>query len=291
MIPAQISWERRRLAGVSGTVCDTPARRRQLEMSKVQTPVRRRRSLGIPFVLLTLFAIGSFSALADSFTSGFDGANKLYEQAKYADAAAVYEKLIQTGRASEALYFNWGNALFKSGKIGRAIAAYQEAQRIDPRDPDVRANLQFARNQVPGPTLPPDRLSRWLENLTLNEWTCLAAGSSWIWLCLLALLKWRRDLRAALKSFVVWLGWIAAALAVCLAMAFYSTQIVHHAIIVNPETTARQAPLDESQRAFTLNDGAELQILDQKDQWLQVKVDPRRIGWVRKVDALISPGT
>jgi tetratricopeptide (TPR) repeat protein len=278
MIEAQrLPWERRRLASVTGIRYDTPA--------------RRRRSQGIAFLLLIVFAIGTARTLADPLASAFDAANKLYEQAKYIDAAAAYEKLLQKGQVSEALYFNWGNALFKSGNIGRAIAAYQEAQGLAPRDPDVRANLQFARNQVPGPTLLPDRLSRWLGKLNLNEWTCLAAGGVWLWLLLLTLFQWRRDLRAPLKSFVAWIGLVTAGLCACFVMAFYSARLVHQAIIVAPETVARQAPLDESQSAFTLHDGAELQILDQKDQWLQVEADPRRIGWVRKADVLLSPGT
>jgi tetratricopeptide (TPR) repeat protein len=270
----RVPWERRRLTGETFIRHDTAA--------------RRRRSHGL--LLLIVLMIGTAPALADPFVSAFDSANKLYEQAKYTDAAAAYEKLLQPGLVSEALYFNWGNALFKSGNIGRAIVAYQEAQRIAPRDPDVRANLQFARNQVQGPTRGPDRLSGWLGKLNLNEWTCLAAGGVWLWLLLLTLLQWRPGLRGLLKSYVAWLGLVTAVLCGCFAMALYSARFVHQAIIVTPETVARQAPLDESQSAFTLHDGAELQILDQKDQWLQVQADTRSIGWVRKVDLLVSPG-
>jgi tetratricopeptide (TPR) repeat protein len=107
--------------------------------------------------------------------AAFDSANKLYEEGKFADAAAAYEKLAQSGETSAALYFNLGNAFFKSGQIGRAVAAYRTAQQITPRDPDLRANLQFARNQAQRPTLSPDRWQRWLGRLTLNEWTVLAA--------------------------------------------------------------------------------------------------------------------
>ena len=46
-----------------------------------------------------------------------------YGQNKFPEAAAGYERLIVTGSVSPALYFNLGNANFKSGQIGRAIAA------------------------------------------------------------------------------------------------------------------------------------------------------------------------
>jgi SH3-like domain-containing protein len=89
---------------------------------------------------------------------------------------------------------------------------------------------------------------------------------------------------------VIWLGAIAGVLCACFFAAFYSERIAQRAIIVAKDAIARQAPLEESQNAFTLHDGAELQVLDQKDEWLQVRADTRRIGWVRK-ESVVDPRT
>ena len=132
-----------------------------------------RRLLCLTSLLVALCPVNSHAAAA----AAFDSANRLYEEGKFANAASAYEKLAQSGETSAALYFNLGNALFKSGQIGRAIAAYRTGEQITPRDPDLRANLQFARNQVQSPTLSPSRWQRWLGRLTLNEWTLLAAGA------------------------------------------------------------------------------------------------------------------
>jgi hypothetical protein len=78
-------------------------------------------------------------------------------------------------------------------------------------------------------------------------------------------------------------------LCACFSASFYADRLAQRAIIVAQEAVARQAPLDESQSAFTLHDGAELQVLDQKDQWLQVRADTRRIGWVRKDSVVVTP--
>ncbi len=231
------------------------------------------------------------SGLAQTPASAFDSANKLYAEGKFAEAAAGYEKLLQAGKESEAIYFNLGNALFKAGKIGRAISAYQQAERLAPRDPDVRANLRFARNQVQGPTSGPERLGRWFGKLSLNEWTWLAAATVWAWLLLLTLLQWRPALKPALKTYVVWLGALTVFCCACFGTAFYSSRFISRAIVVAPETIARQAPIEESQNAFTLHDGAELQVLDQKDEWLQVEADSRRIGWIRRDSVVVSPAT
>jgi len=52
-----------------------------------------------------------------------------------------------------------------------------------------------------------------------------------------------------------------------------------------------QRPFDESPSAFTARDGAELRVLDHKDDWLQVTDGTRRVGWVKRDAALVSPSS
>jgi len=220
--------------------------------------------------------------------AAFDAANKLYEEGKFAAAVSAYEKLAQAGETSAALYFNLGNAYFKSGQIGRAVAAYRAAQQITPRDPDLRANLQFARNQTPGPTLAPSRWQRWLSRLTLNEWTLLAAVGVWLWLILLAVLQWRPALKPSLRTYVACLAVFAVLMCACVALTLRETRFTRTAIVIAPEAEVRYGPLAESPAAFTVHDGAELRVLDQKDEWLEVSAGPRRVGWLRREQALVS---
>src|ERR1700684_3279079 len=90
--------------------------------------------LGVVCALLLKIA----GARADDAGNSFDSANKLYEQGKYPAAAAAYDKLLAGGNVSEALYFNLGNAEFKMNQVGRAIASYRQAQRLAPRDAELR---------------------------------------------------------------------------------------------------------------------------------------------------------
>lgn len=250
--------------------------------------VRRTRFVnGLIVLILVVFNSHLF---AQSPEAAFDSANKLYEEGKYGPAADAYKTLVQTGRVSPALLFNWGNALFKAGQLGRAIDAYLQAQALSPHDPDIRANLQFARNRVQGPTLMPEPVVRWLWKLSLTEWTWLAAVCLWVWLLSFAVFQLRPALKSALRGIIVW-GGIGTLLAcTCFGASFYSHRVVQRAIVIVSEANVRLAPLEESQIGFTLRDGAELQILDQKDQWLQVRVDGRRSGWIRKED-VVTPST
>ena len=93
------------------------------------------------------------SVRGDIATPTFESANKLYEEGKFGDAALAYEKLAGAGQSSAALYFNLGNAFLRAGQIGRAIAAYRQAGRITPRDPDVRAKSGSRESRLPsGPS-------------------------------------------------------------------------------------------------------------------------------------------
>ncbi len=215
-------------------------------------------------VLVIYFFCALCSRAADTATA-FDAANKLYEQGKFAEAASAYESLVRSNGASSALYFNLGNAFFKSGQIGRALSAYRRAEQMTPRDPDVRANLQFTRKQAQGPTLPGSLWQRWLGKLSLDEWTLLAAVVIWLWLLLLASVQWRPALGRPLRGWIFALGIGAAFLSGCLAAVFYENRFTRVAIVVARDAAVRNGPLEESTTAFTVHDGAELAVLDQKD--------------------------
>jgi tetratricopeptide (TPR) repeat protein len=226
--------------------------------------------------------------LADeSAPGGFEGANKLYEEGKFAEAAAAYDRLVQADRVSPALYFNLGNAWFKSGHMGRAIAAYRRAEQLAPRDPDIRANLQFACNQVQGPTLPANPWRRWLGQLTLNEWTVLAALALWALFLMLAAVQWRPALKSSLRSPTLVCAAVAVLLGACLGAALYQQRSFRLAVVIKPEAVVRYGWLDVSQTAFSAHDGAELQVLDENNDWLQVTVGPLRTGWIRRDQVLL----
>jgi tetratricopeptide (TPR) repeat protein len=245
-----------------------------------------RRICGAWAIAVCLLVLG-LGASAQISAGAFDAANKLYDQGKFAEAAAAYENLLGSQQASVPLYFNLGNAYFKAGQVGRAVAAYRQAERLAPRDPDVRANLQFARKQVQGPTLSPAAWERWLRRLNVNEWTCLAAIPAWLLFLLLAMLQWRPAWKRSFRSLTILLAGAVVAMGACLAAALVQERTLRLAIVTAPEAVVRQGTLDVSPTVFTAHDGAELQVLDQKDDWAEVSSDPRRIGWVRRDQVLI----
>ena len=158
------------------------------------------RHLGCCGILFLLALICAGNLFAADITADFSAANKLYAEGKFADAAAGYEKILQTGEQSPALLFNYANAEFKAGHLGLAIAAYRRAEQLSPRDPELRANLAFVRNQVQGATVRESSWQKWIGLLTLNEGALLTAVLFWLTAALFIARQFRPALVPRLKS-------------------------------------------------------------------------------------------
>ena len=238
---------------------------------------------------LVLFAATVCFASPD-VASSFDSANKFYDQGKYIEAADAYEKLAADGPVSAALYYNLGNALFKTGQLGRAIAAYHQAEQLAPRDADLRANLQFARNQVQGPTWHANFWHRRLRTLSLGEWTGLTVAAFWLTFLPLAVGQIRPSLKNGFRKLAWVAGLATVLLGVCFGFALHERLTGNKAIVVVNDLTVRSGPFEEAQGSFTAHDGAEFRVLDRKDDWYQVSDGAGRIGWLKRDNVIVRQG-
>jgi tetratricopeptide (TPR) repeat protein len=241
---------------------------------------------GVWFLLL--MATSRWALAADPATQ-FDAANRLYEQGKYPQAIEAYRELLLQHQASLAVYYNLGNAYFKNGQTGEAIVTYRLAQRLAPRDPDVLANLRFARERVEGGAGPRNAWQRLLSVLTLNELTLWTAGTVWCWFVILAAGQFRREWRRSLQPLRLLAGVVVAISVLWLGAVLQNNLGAPSAVVIAKDAAVRHGPFIESQTAYTLHDGAEVVVLDRKDAWLQVRDRRHTVGWLQKTDVTILP--
>jgi hypothetical protein len=138
--------------------------------------------------------------------------------------------------------------------------------------------------------LPPSQSQRLLGHLTINEWTMLASGAIWVLLTTMAVLQWRPAWRRGARSWLAGLAVAAGVFCVCVAASIFQNHTEKTVIVVARDVVVRHGPLDESQSAFTVQDGAELRVMDQKDEWLQVSDGGTRLGWLRRDKVVAAPG-
>jgi tetratricopeptide (TPR) repeat protein len=71
----------------------------------------------------------------------FELGQQYYEQARWVDAVAAYQKVIELDSAHQAAYVNLGDTYYQQQDFDLAIEAYQQALELVPDDADVIYNL------------------------------------------------------------------------------------------------------------------------------------------------------
>ena len=218
---------------------------------------------------------------AADVAADFAAANRLYEQGKFQESAAAYERLVQSGPPRASVHFNLGNAWLKTQRMGLAIAEFRRAARLAPRDPDVRANLALARGKLPKPPQPEPIWRTFLGHLRLAEWMTIAGVLTWGFVSALWLSRLNSALVRRLRGWIP-LGGVVAFLAVVVAGAALYGELAHPVgVVVTKETKARYGPLEESKELFNLTDGMEVRVLEIQGNWANVELPGlNRPGWV-----------
>ncbi|MEO8604640.1 MAG: BatD family protein [bacterium] len=244
------------------------------------------RRLGALIVALCAVAALSVArADAPPPQAAFFQGNQAYAAGKYDDAVTAYDSVRRDGLTSGALEFNLGNAWVKRGDFGHAIAAYERAARLLPRDPDIAANLGFAREQakleVTAPLLWQRLAFPFAAAASRTTLGAVATALWWIfWLALAArlLLPAARVglTRTVLATAIAWL-------IVASSWSFRVTELdaANAAVVVAPgETPARFEPSLSGTGHFSLTPGATLAVLEERDGWLQVRRSDGLRGWI-----------
>jgi tetratricopeptide (TPR) repeat protein len=250
-------------------------------MNLISRIASTRRAAPFGSILLLSLALWITNARAESFSDAFEKANKLYAEGQYEPAINTYSNLAQNGTVSASLYFNLGNACLKGGRLGLAVVYYQRALEISPRDPDIRANLQLARSRAYQGN-PPKKGApgSWTSWFSLNEWSILAALAWWSWLGVLVTHQLKPEMKTRLARLQRLLLMATLITVGGLGIRLYFDRFIDSALVVVKDAPVKYGPLDESRVFYTLQDGAEITVIDRQDQWVQIRDHQQRTGWV-----------
>lgn len=225
----------------------------------------------------------------EEYTSAMEVKERNQRLAKFARAEQMFrqatEELAESGRtASPGLLVNLGNAALQAEHVGQAIVAFRQALQQNPGDLQAQQNLAYARRTLPdwaarsAETELVDTLFFWRSmysdrqiQVTGALMFLLGAGSLGIWIATRRAL-WRN---LAIVPGVVW--------CVLLGSSFLSPgQSMAEAVVTSGGATLYSADSENSPPRMSdpLPDGAEVEILQLRDNWTEVRVTGRT-GWVR----------
>src|SRR5262249_40445495 len=158
---------------------------------------------------------------------------------------------------------------FKAGRIGRAILAYRRARALAPSDPDVAANLAFARSYRVDKLPEPGGLGRTVAAAFHRMPQRAAAELAAVGFLLASLLSagWlvRRApalaIGAALVTPVALYGLVSQ-------QAWAGEAAERPAVVVVPEVEALSGPGSEFKQILLVHDGTEVRIREARGAYL-----------------------
>lgn len=244
----------------------------------------------IIFILLPLAATASGST--DNSAATKNAGDKAYEQKLYAEAVETYNAAIKTEGATPQLYYNLGNAYFRSNELGKAILNYERALKLAPTDQDTKANLEFAYSRIKDDvTAQPEIffvawVNTFINIMSIDSWAIVAVLTFILALAgviMLFLSKKNGVRRFGLTITII--GIFVAIFANIAALTIYNKVNDNtRAIVMKEEVTLMSAP-GSSTALVKIHEGRKVTITDDTiEDWKEVELEDGTVGWVKRDD-------
>jgi tetratricopeptide (TPR) repeat protein len=232
---------------------------------------------GVYCVIICAFLISSAFAQSDAT---FVNANQEFAQSHFQEAIDGYNQLVRSGQWSANLFYDLGNAYFRTGDFGHAILNYERALALDRHHPEADANLRIVRDEARALELTAPLAERYLKFANVNQFTIAAAIALWVAaFCVVALIFARRRSGVVIVLSIVALSIFAGAV-----FAIYELDNGSHgralAIVTGMNVQARVATADNANSVLALPPGSEIRVLSNRGDWIYAALPNSLRGWV-----------
>ena len=247
---------------------------------------QKKHPAGYSFVwlLLAMICFGGTSAKAVTKNN----ADTEYQKGNYQQAIRDYEEILKNGESAE-IYFNLGNAYYRTDNITKAVLNYERARLLSPGDDDINFNLQFARSKTIDKITPQSEMFfvTWYKSLvnftSVDNWA--KTGILCIVMALLLVLLYLFGPQLMLRK-IGFFGGLAFFVIFLLSnlFAFQQKQALDNrtgAIIISPSVNIKKTPAKNSTDQFVLHEGTRVDIIDKgMTDWRCIRVGDGREGWI-----------
>lgn len=249
--------------------------------------MNRMRKAGGCFLAVWVMAVVCAPALwawSSDALARFDEANQLYQADKFEPAARLYEKLAQEYPETAAFPFNLGNSYYRLGEVGKAILAYERAKMRDPRNQDIRKNLEYVRGLIEYRVA--DKRNWYLRagEIFLDHFTEREIAFLWLSVYFLFGASWAFVL--FFRPGAPW-GWrrkfLLMALVVFLLLDVAKkaeTRVVRGAVVMAKQADVRYGPSGDDQVAFRVPEGLRVDVHSRREDWSRITLVNGESGWV-----------
>lgn len=243
-----------------------------------------RKLIFTTIIILTTFM--SFAQHQDSLQAG----NTYYANNEFEQAISTYTSIIDAGHQSAELYFNLGNAYYKTNDPVHAILYFEKAKLLAPSDEDIQFNLDLANQFVVDKIEPLPRpfFINWLQatikSMDSKTWAIFSIAT--FILLLFFGLGYVFIQKTGIKKLSFSLGIVMLIFSV-ITFVFSAQQkkalTAHNkAIIFTPSVTVKASPNDSSVDLFVIHEGLKVEIVKSLSNWLEIKMEDGNRGWIKE---------
>ena len=235
----------------------------------------------LPFIIL-------FQGYSQDIESLIAKGNQLYSDGNYEEAVQTWEELTESGYEAAAIYYNLGNAYFKSNKIAPAILNYERAKILAPHNKDINYNLELARTYVVDKI---DELTevfylRWYKNIvqrfSANTWAIITIIAFVIFLVLFSVYLYAKSYLS--KKVAFWLSVLLLIIWLCtFAFSRAGNKLVtdhNKAIVFSPSVTVLSSPDESGTELFLIHEGTKVTVVDELNEWTEILLSSGTKGWL-----------
>jgi tetratricopeptide (TPR) repeat protein len=243
----------------------------------------------IYMLLLVISPLLAFSN--DAASALFKKGNDQYTKAQYKEAIASYQKLVDGGYQSVAVYYNLGNSYYKTNDIAPALLYYEKAHKLSPGDEDIRVNIQLANSKIT------DKIDEVQEFFITKWWHSFILAFSLNTLAVISVLffltgslifilyRFTGSVTIKKTSFYVailllFFGLVTIFIAGRQADYFESHQ---QAIVFSGSVTIKSEP-GKGKDLYVLHDGTKVEILEHNNEWIKIRLVSGSEGWISATD-------
>lgn len=239
-------------------------------------------------VLLALIVLMMSVLPCSSSAITKENADSAYARQQYQQAIKDYEELLHKGVSAD-LYYNLGNAYYRTDNITRAVLNYERALLLSPGDKDIRFNLQMARSKTIDKITPESDMFfvTWYHSLvnimSVDGWARTALVS--LALVIVLLLVYLFSERILLRKIGFFGGLFLILLFIFSNVFAYQQKqkLIDRtgAIIISTAVSIKSTPAKSGTDLFILHEGTKVEIIDGSlHDWKEVRVADGKEGWI-----------
>ena len=255
---------------------------------KIENVLRKKPGSKAPLSLI-LLAIMIFAIPAPATAITKKNADDEYKKGNYMQAIRDYEELLKKGPSVE-LYYNLGNAYYRTDNITQAVLNYERALLLSPGDDDIRFNLQMARSKTIDKITPKSEMFfvTWYKSLvnftSIDGWANTAIVSIAIALLLILCYLFGKKILIRKAGFYGAMFFVLLFIASNI-FAYEQRRILTRrtgAIITSTSAALKKTPVANSEYNTIIHEGSRVEIIDDtmKD-WKLVELEDGREGWIQ----------